>query len=212
MSQAKISFEQCLSRVTELLSSANGRIIIGIVGKPGSGKSTLSSYLVDNLPKELVALVPMDGFHLSNKELDVLNRRDRKGAPDTFDSYGYAALLQRITTSTTDIYFPVFHREIEESIAAEGVVNAQTQIVITEGNYLLHDNDGWKSVASVLTETWYVEVDDTARLKRLVDRHRFYGKEPQDAYDWAHGSDENNARLVEHSKNLADFLVINGDK
>ena len=212
MSQAEISFEQCLSRVTELLSSANGRIVIGIVGKPGSGKSTLSSYLVDNLPKELVALVPMDGFHLSNKELDALGRRDRKGAPDTFDSYGYVALLQRIATSTTDIYFPVFHRDIEESIAAEGVVNAQARIVITEGNYLLHDNDGWKSVASILTETWYVEVDETVRLKRLVDRHHFYGKEPQAAYDWAHGSDENNARLVERSKNLADFLVINGDK
>jgi len=212
MTQATLSFEQALSRVTELLNSANGRIIIGIVGKPGAGKSTLSSYLIEKLPKESVALVPMDGYHLSNKELDALGRRNRKGAPDTFDSNGYAALLQRIATSTEDVYFPIFHREIEESIAAEGVVTAKTKIVLTEGNYLLHDQGGWKNVAPILTESWYVEVDDVVRLERLVDRHHFYGKERQAAYDWAHGTDENNAQLVEGTKELADFLVINRDK
>ena len=141
-----------------------------------------------------------------------MGRRDRKGAPDTFDSFGYAALLQRIATSHDDVYFPVFHREIEESIAAEGVVTAKTKVVLTEGNYLLHDQAGWKNVAPILTESWYVEVNDEVRLERLVDRHHFYGKERQAAHDWAHGTDENNARLVEGTKELADFLVINADK
>jgi pantothenate kinase len=212
MTQATLSFEQALSRVTELLNNANGRIIIGIVGKPGAGKSTLSSYLIEKLPKDSVVLVPMDGYHLSNKELGALGRRDRKGAPDTFDANGYASLLQRIATSNDDVYFPVFHREIEESIAAEGVVTSKTKIVLTEGNYLLHDQDGWKNVSPNLTESWYVEVNDELRLERLVDRHHFYGKERQAAHDWAHGTDENNARLVAGTKALADFLVINADK
>jgi pantothenate kinase len=212
MSQVTLTFEQALSRVRDHLYNANSRIIIGIVGKPGAGKSTLSSFLIEKLPPESVVLVPMDGYHLSNKELDSLGRRDRKGAPDTFDSFGYAALLQRIATSTEDVYFPVFHREIEESIAAEGVVTAKTRIVLTEGNYLLHSQDGWKDVAPILTESWYVEVDDVLRLERLVDRHHFYGKERQAAHDWAHGTDENNARLVEGTKKLAEFLVINSDQ
>jgi pantothenate kinase len=212
MSQVTLTFEQALSRVRDHLNNANSRIIIGIVGKPGAGKSTLSSFLIEKLPPESVVLVPMDGYHLSNKELDSLGRRDRKGAPDTFDSFGYAALLQRIATSTEDVYFPVFHREIEESIAAEGVVTAKTRIVLTEGNYLLYSQDGWKDVAPILTESWYVEVDDVLRLERLVDRHHFYGKERQAAHDWAHGTDENNARLVEGTKKLAEFLVINSDQ
>jgi pantothenate kinase len=212
MSQVTLTFDQALSRVRDHLNNANSRIIIGIVGKPGAGKSTLSSFLIENLPRESVVLVPMDGYHLSNKELDSLGRRDRKGAPDTFDSFGYAALLQRIATTDENVYFPVFHREIEESIAAEGVVTTKTRIVLTEGNYLLHSQDGWKNVASILTESWYVEVDDLLRLERLVDRHHFYGKERQAAHDWAHGTDENNARLVEGTKKLAEFLVINPDK
>ena len=212
MSQVTLTFDQALSRIRDHLNNANSRIIIGIVGKPGAGKSTLSSFLIENLPRESVVLVPMDGYHLSNKELDSLGRRDRKGAPDTFDSFGYAALLQRIAASTEDVYFPVFHREIEESIAAEGVVTAKTRIVLTEGNYLLHSQDGWKDVASILTESWYVEVDDVLRLERLIDRHHFYGKERQAAHDWAHGTDENNARLVEGTKKLAGFLVINPDQ
>jgi pantothenate kinase len=212
MSQVTLTFEQALSRVRDHLNNANSRIIIGIIGKPGAGKSTLSSFLIEKLPPESVVLVPMDGYHLSNKELDSLGCRDRKGAPDTFDSFGYAALLQRIATSTEDVYFPVFHREIEESIAAEGVVTAKTRIVLTEGNYLLHSQDGWKDVAPILTESWYVEVDDVLRLERLVDRHHFYGKERQAAHDWAHGTDENNARLVEGTKKLAEFLVINSDQ
>lgn len=212
MIQATLSFEQALSRVTELLNNANGRIIIGIVGKPGAGKSTLSSFLIENLPTETVSLVPMDGYHLSNKVLEKLGRRDRKGAPDTFDSRGYAALLQRIASSSDDVYFPIFHREIEESIAAEGVVTTKTKLVLTEGNYLLHNLDGWKEVSPILTESWYVQVNDTVRLERLVDRHHFYGKDRQAAHDWAHGTDENNARLVEATKEFADFLVINSDK
>jgi pantothenate kinase len=212
MAQVTLTFEQALSRGRSLLNNANERTIIGIVGKPGAGKSTLTTYLKKNLPTELVAFVPMDGYHLSNKVLEKLGRRDRKGAPDTFDSHGYAALLQRIATSTDEVYFPEFHREIEESIAAEGVVNAKTKLIFTEGNYLLHNQDGWEKVAPLLNETWYVDVDDATRLERLVNRHHFFGKDRQAAHDWAHGTDENNARLVERAKDLADCLVINAEQ
>ena len=212
MAQVTLTFEQALSRGRSLLNNANERIIIGIVGKPGAGKSTLTTYLMKNLPAELVAFVPMDGYHLSNKVLEKLGRRDRKGAPDTFDSHGYAALLQRIATSSDEVYFPEFHREIEESIAAEGVVNAKTKLIFTEGNYLLHNQAGWEKVAPLLNETWYVDVDDATRLERLVNRHHFFGKDRQAAHDWAHGTDENNARLVERAKDLADCLVINAEQ
>jgi len=209
MSAPTLSFSKALERAQFLLENSDRRILIGIIGKPGSGKSQLSSYLIEHLPSDSTCLVPMDGYHLSNKVLAELGRSNRKGAPDTFDADGYAALLERIRTSSADIYFPVFHRKIEESIAAEGVVTHKTKLVITEGNYLLYDEGGWRDVASLLTESWYVDVDDALRLERLVDRHHFYGKDRQTAIDWAHGTDEKNAQLVESTKSRADFFVLN---
>ena len=202
------SLEEALSRALELSNNATKRLIIGIVGKPGAGKSTLSSYLMEHLPREITALVPMDGYHLSNLQLANLGRSNRKGAPDTFDVFGFTELIKRIKTDLdNDIYFPIFHREIEESIAAEGVVHSNTKIVLTEGNYLLHSGDGWGNIASLLNECWFVEVDDELRLERLVNRHIAYGKEPKFAHDWAHGTDERNAELVAKSKDKASVIV-----
>ena len=202
------SLEAALERVISLTHNVDTRVIIGLVGKPGAGKSTLSSYLIKKLPKDTTALVPMDGYHLSNAQLAWLGRRDRKGAPDTFDSYGYAELLQRIRENhNQDIYFPIFHREIEESIAAEGVIHPDTSLVLTEGNYLLLGDAGWNRVAPTLTECWFVDVDDDRRMARLVARHIKFGKSSEEAHAWAHGTDQHNADLIETTKMKADVIV-----
>jgi len=202
------SLQAALERALSLAQNPNERTIIGLIGKPGAGKSTLSSYLLTKLQKETTVLVPMDGYHLSNSQLALLGRSDRKGAPDTFDSYGYADLLQRIKTNTADeIYFPIFHREIEESIAAEGVVHPHTSLILTEGNYLLLESDGWPQVAETLTECWFVDVDNGRRMARLVARHIKYGKSTEAAHAWAHGTDERNAKLVETTRAKADVII-----
>lgn len=42
------------------------------------------------------AVVPMDGFHLAQAELDRLGRSDRKGAPDTLDVAGAIPVASRV--------------------------------------------------------------------------------------------------------------------
>ncbi|TRZ56985.1 MAG: nucleoside/nucleotide kinase family protein [Streptomycetaceae bacterium] len=202
------SLEAALERILHLTKNSDGRVIIGLIGKPGAGKSTLSSYLIKNLPKETTALVPMDGYHLSNAKLKILGRTDRKGAPDTFDAKGYVELLKRIKANTNDeIYFPIFHRDIEESIAAEGVVHPHTTLVLTEGNYLLLEGNGWAGVADSLTESWFVDVNNDKRMARLVARHVKYGKSPEDAHAWANGTDQRNAELIETTRMKAGVIV-----
>ena len=202
------SIDEALSRIKDLALKHSGRFIIGIVGKPGAGKSTLTSHLIENLPKDSVSHVPMDGYHLSNLQLKNLGLTDRKGAFNTFDSNGYVSLLKRINTETDqDIYYPVFHREIEESYAADGVVLANTKIVLTEGNYLLFDKAGWEKVAAELTEIWYINIDDNLRIERLVKRHEFYGKDKESAFNWATGTDEINAKIVESTAARADVII-----
>jgi len=201
------NLDQALARAKEL-ASGEKRVLIGVIGKPGAGKSTLTSYLINNLKPGLTALVPMDGYHLSNKQLQRLNLSDSKGAFNTFDSDGFVSLLRRINLDTEkDIYYPIFYREIEESYSADGVVLKNTRLVITEGNYLLLEKGGWESVKKELSEVWYVKVNDELRLERLAKRHEMFGKDPQAAHEWAHGSDEINAELVQTTVASADVII-----
>jgi pantothenate kinase len=208
MPEQLASQEAALARIQNHLENSSDRVLIGIIGKPGAGKSTLSKFLMAKLPKEFVTVVPMDGYHLSNKVLKDLNRADRKGAPDTFDVAGFISLVKRIRTEQTqNIYYPIFDRAIEESIAAQGVVTSATKVVIIEGNYLLHDDGGWEVCNDLLDESWMVDVDDDKRISRLISRHIAYGKDPEAAKAWAKGTDEVNAKLIERGRNRADFVV-----
>jgi pantothenate kinase len=192
----------------DALMSGKERRVLGIAGLPGAGKSTLTAQLLALLGDAAV-VVPMDGFHLANAELERLGRARRKGAPDTFDAAGYKALLRRLRTPVDDeiIYAPAFHREIEEPIAGEIAVPAATRLVITEGNYLLMDEGPWHGVRELLDETWFVDVDDAQRHEQLLQRHMRYGRSRQDALDWIETTDEPNARRIATTAVHADFRV-----
>jgi len=203
----EITKEEAKTLVVEY-ASASSRVIIGIVGKPGGGKSTLSKFLLKEMDPTLVSVVPMDGFHLSNKVLKALGRSERKGAQDTFDVEGFTALIKRIKSDSADqIYYPVFDRSIEESIAAQGVVYPSTRVVIVEGNYLMHDKDGWQNIAPLLDQSWYAFLDEDIRISRLISRHIAFGKDPESAKAWAKGSDQVNAELIELGVARCDFLI-----
>ena len=208
MTEQIIGKDGALARIKNLLSTSSDRTLVGIVGKPGAGKSTLSAYLLEQIKSSQLSIVPMDGYHLSNFVLKALGRDQRKGAPDTFDVVGFATLLRRIKSEKNeDIYYPIFDRTIEESIAAQGVVSKETAIVIVEGNYLLHGQDGWEQVVELLDEIWFIDVDDELRLQRLINRHIAFGKSPDLAEKWARGSDEINAQIIAAGRDRAHAVI-----
>ena len=206
------SLEVALSRIglqrAEALLAQGGRRLLGIAGTPGAGKSTVAELLAAALGERAV-VVPMDGYHLANRELARLGRAQRKGAPDTFDARGYRALLQRLKTPVAGetVYAPMFNREIEEPIANAIPVHAETQLVISEGNYLLLTQAPWSDVAEVFDECWYVRVDPTERRERLVARHMHFGRSRADAEAWVESTDEPNARLIDGDRARADLVV-----
>lgn len=189
------------------LRNGGGRKILGIVGPPGCGKSTLAAALLELLGDDAVA-VPMDGYHLANVELARLGRAGRKGAEDTFDSAGYVSLLRRLKEQQANeiVYAPEFRREIEEPIANAIPVFPDTQLVITEGNYLLLDHGHWAGVSELLDEIWYVDIDHSVRRERLVKRHMHFGRSQSAAEDWVANTDEPNAVRIEATKHRADVL------
>jgi pantothenate kinase len=184
------------------------RRLLGVVGPPGSGKSTLAALMAQSVG-ERAQVVPMDGFHLAQVELERLGRAARKGAPDTFDAAGYAALLRRLRDQQADevVYAPDFRREIEEPVAGALPLLSQTPVLITEGNYLLLDTDGWAPVAGLLDEVWYLEVDPALRLERLAQRHQRFGRSRETALSWIAGTDEPNARRIEATRHRATHQI-----
>lgn len=190
------------------LARAGERRILGIAGPPGAGKSTLAGRIADALGP-LAVVVPMDGFHLAQAELERLGLAGRKGAPDTFDAAGYAALLTRLRAPErgTVVYAPAFDRALEEPVAGAVPVPPEVPLVVTEGNYLLYGEGPWAPVRGLLDEAWYLESDDAVRVPRLVERHVRYGKQRADAERWVARSDEANARLVAAFRDRADLVV-----
>jgi pantothenate kinase len=183
--------------------------VLGITGPPGAGKSTLASALVTALTPGTAVVVGMDGFHLSNAVLEARGSRDRKGAIDTFDDAGYAALIGRLADrrpGEPPVYAPEFRREIEEPIAA-GIVVADEALVVTEGNYLLAPGGAWPAARARMAEVWYLDLPDAERLRRLVARHRVFGKPLPDAEAWANGTDQRNAELIATTRDAADLIV-----
>ncbi|GEK01397.1 nucleoside/nucleotide kinase family protein [Streptomyces sp. 1-11] len=213
LSGVPLTFDDLLVRARALAGHGR-RALLGVTGGPGAGKTTLAEHLVRALNSggpPWVAHVPMDGFHLADAELDRLGRRDRKGAPDTFDAAGYAALLRRLREETGEVvYAPGFERVLEQPLAGSIPVPPTARLVVTEGNYLLLREGSWGRVRACLDEVWFCEIDEEERIRRLVDRHVEFGKERAAAEAWVRGTDQRNADLIATTRDRADLVVPAG--
>lgn len=185
-------------------------VLIGIVGAPGSGKSTFALELVSLLRQRGldVGYVPMDGFHLADHVLDDLGLREVKGRIDTFDAWGYLSALRRMATrSEPVVYCPSFSRTLEQPLAGGIAIPNSVDVIVTEGNYLLDPEEPWPLIRELLDEVGCLEVDDRVRRERLVRRHIEFGKPAREAEAWVQQVDEPNAQRVKAARSNADYVL-----
>jgi pantothenate kinase len=192
------------------LAAGPHRRVLGIVGGPGAGKSTLADAIGERTGRDhpgRVAVVGMDGWHLANSTLERLGRRERKGAPDTFDAAGYVAFLERFRSDTaTTIWAPEFRRSVEESIGGALEIGPDVTLLVTEGNYLLLEDPPWDRVRPLLDEAWFLGPDEATRRGRLIARHEQVGRTPEEAVARADGSDAANAAVIARTAHHADVV------
>jgi pantothenate kinase len=202
-----------VARVSSLADATGRRVLIGITGSPGSGKTTLAKAVVDRINGGAdvggtAVHLPMDGFHLANSTLDRLGIHDRKGAIETFDGWGFVALLGRLRSeSGHTVYAPSFKRKVDEGVAGEIAVEDSATIVVIEGNYLLSDATPWSGIRHRLDAAWFCSTPLEERERRLVDRHTRHGRTPEAATAWARDVDGANAVLIEKSRERAELVV-----
>ncbi len=195
--------EEDIAAVLEMIArtpaKAGCRKVIGILGPPGSGKSTLAAALVERLnamrPGQAV-LVPMDGFHMDNEELDHKGLRAVKGAPQTFDVAGFIAILKKLRPIGATGDFPIFDRSQDRTIPDAHHVDSAVEILVVEGNYLLLAQEPWREVRALLDASAALTPPLATLEERLMTRWLSYGLPHEEAQAKTHRNDLPNARLV----------------
>jgi pantothenate kinase len=192
--------------VTQIGDAARGRprYVFGLAGPPGSGKSTVAARLAEALD---AIVVPMDGFHLDNTELDRLGLSGVKGAPETFDAAGFVRLVERLRYATETVSAPSFDRLADRTIDGAITVDPNDRIVIVEGNYLLLDRPPWVALRTLFDRTGYIDVDDVTRVDRLIARHVRHGRTLDEAREFVRKSDEANAAVIAATRSRADVVI-----
>ncbi|WP_078062580.1 AAA family ATPase [Actinomyces provencensis] len=200
---------QVVDLVGDRLAQGRSLRVLGITGPPGTGKSTVAGMVAELLEARgvtVAGLAPMDGFHLSNTVLEDAGLADHKGAPDTFDVWGYVALLQRLQRGERTVFAPGYRRDLHEPIAASSAVEPNG-VVITEGNYLGLDVEGWREARGCIDLLVHVETSGTELLRRLIARQEAFGRDHVDAAHWVRTVDAANITLVSGGRDRADVVI-----
>lgn len=205
-----------------LRSHAPRRVVVGLVGLPGAGKSTLAARLVAGLdasagPGTALAL-GMDGFHLTRAQLarlpDPAQALARRGAPWTFDAQALAERLRALRAMPdpapgggASIRWPDFAHGVGDPVPDAIAVPASTRLVLLEGLYLLHRADGW-NLDGLLDTCAYLDIGLEPALERLTQRHMAtWGLDRAQATARVEANDRLNAQTVAATRHRADWLL-----
>lgn len=199
--------------VARLLALPAGRRLIAIAGAPGSGKSHVAEALVDRVNATApgrAAVLPMDGYHYDDAVLAALGRHARKGAPDTFDVGGLAAVLVRLRANAEEtVAVPVFDRSIEIARAGGRLIPQSVDLIVVEGNYLLLATPPWDRLAGLFDLTVRLDVAEAVLRQRLTARWQGHGLTPDQIAVKLEANDLPNGRLVRTQSKLADLVLAN---
>lgn len=187
------------------------RRIIAIAGAPASGKSTIAARLEQRLNESepgSTALFPMDGYHYDDEVLIPRGWRPRKGAPHTFDVGGFASALRRLQANDeATVAVPRFDRTIEIARAGAILIEQSVRLIISEGNWLLLDDDPWPRLRPFFDRTALVVAEmETLEVR---NRQRWVDFDMDEAGIRAKLDDNDmpNARLVYERSTEPDWII-----
>lgn len=188
-------------------ASSHPRTIVFLSAPPGTGKTTLTTFW-EHLCAQDPALpevqtLPMDGFHRYNAWLDEHGLRPFKGAPETFDVAKLARNLRQIRDNDGD--WPQYDRQKHDPV--EGAIQVTAPIVIIEGNWLLLNEDNWRSLAEFCDFSVFIKAPAQTLRQRLIDRKRAGGLSLPEAEAFYQRTDGPNVERVLSQSRPADLTL-----
>lgn len=215
-------FIPLLRRLTAMQAEAGRRILVFLAAPPGTGKSTLCSFLghlaetTDGVAP--VSVIGMDGFHRFQEYLlthyaEVDGREvkmvDIKGNPITFDVPKFEAKIREVVAGGT-VKWPQYDRMLHDPV--EDAIEVTGDIVILEGNYLLLDLPEWNGLRQYADYSVCIRAELDDLRPRLIDRKAASGTPRDKAEAFVESSDLRNARICnEHSVGADLWLTMKHD-
>ena len=205
-----------LKKLQELIQqrSSQGRILVALAGPPGSGKSTLADELESSLNQEQpdqAMILPMDGFHYDDLYLVPAGLRPRKGAPQTFDVWGFYHILRRLRERQEEfVAVPVFDRDLEIARAGARLIPAKVPVILVEGNYLLLQQEPWSQLRLLFDVAVLLEVPEAVLGERLTARWQHYELPSEEIAAKVNENDLPNGRYVMAESGGEDYRLKSG--
>lgn len=192
---------------------AGERLLVGLAGPPGAGKSTCAEKLNDLLNatgKVRSSVFQMDGFHYDDGLLNARGLRARKGAPETFDVAGFRHMLDRLRRNDEpEIAVPIFDRSLEISRAAARMIPRDINVLLVEGNYVLLDQVPWSSLRPLFDVTVNISVPEEVLRQRLCARWEGLGIPAAESRAKVEANDLPNGLLVLAKSLDSEFILRN---
>ena len=182
-------------------------IIIGIAGGTGSGKTTVVKSIVDSLPANEVALLPLDSYYKDSSHLPVEQPQNINFEhPDAFDwelLSKQVEMLRQGKAIEQPVYSYLTCTRQPETIHIE-----PRKVVIIEGILALSD----KRLRDLMDLRVFVDADSDERLIRVIQRDVIErGRTAEAVMDrYVKVLKPMHQEFIEPAKQYADLIVPQG--
>lgn len=182
-------------------------LVVGIAGGTGSGKTTVVRRIIDNLPKDEVAVLPQDSYYKDNSDLPLEERQ--KMNFDHPNSIEFELLIEHIKKlkSGQSIEMPIYSY-ITCTRAHETITILPLDVVIVEGILILTNQE----LRNLLDIKVFVDADADDRLTRVIKRDIIErGRSVEVVLQrYAATVKPMHEQFIEPSKKYADLIVPEG--
>lgn len=184
------------------------RLLIGIAGGTGSGKTTLTRRVAEHFGDDVV-VVYHDDYYKAHHELTYEQRCQLNyDSPDAFDNELFIQHLQMLKNGQ-DVMCPVYDYTIHNRSGETKIIHPR-KVIVVEGILIFHD----PKLCELMDIKIFVDTDADVRVLRRIKRDiRDRGRTLESVtQQWLTTVKPMHELYVQPSRKMADVIIPEGGK